>query len=71
MKCPHCMKNSIRATLMAVETSRGLVKRCWQCGGEYQGDVMIYPKRSIEVRVRYEDERGRRTTEKKGSGKIT
>lgn len=43
-RCPHCEKNGIRATLEPVGTSRGNVDRCWQCGGEYVGDDLVYPK---------------------------
>lgn len=43
-RCPHCAENDIKATLESVNTARGRVDRCWQCGGEYQKDVRVWPK---------------------------
>jgi hypothetical protein len=42
--CPHCAANGIVATLELTTTARGQVERCWQCGGEYAGDDLVWPK---------------------------
>jgi hypothetical protein len=41
--CPHCAGNGIRALLRTINTARGAVQRCWQCGGEYRDGVRIWP----------------------------
>jgi len=42
-QCLHCAANGVRASLQTVTTARGEVRRCWQCGGEYQDDVRVWP----------------------------
>jgi len=36
--CPWCLSRNRKATLKHVVTERGYVRRCWQCGGEYDSD---------------------------------
>jgi hypothetical protein len=45
-RCPHCTANGLLASLEFVETKRGVVERCWQCGGEYVGDDLVWPKKA-------------------------
>ena len=43
-RCPNCTASGRIASLEPAITKRGRVNRCWQCGGEYVGDELVYPK---------------------------
>jgi hypothetical protein len=46
-QCPHCIERGVIRHLAPVTTDRGEILRCWECGGEYQDGVRVWPLANV------------------------